>query len=151
MSTGRIAALTPAGSGAPSSPRTVLIIRPPTQAAPPVSEVRMCAFSSTMISSPRLVCESSATRLPIVPLGMNMAASFPRSLAANRSNSSCFGSSPYTESPRIALNASSRMVLSGSVMVSLLRSIFFIKTSSRHTDPKIVPQITVFEDTKLHS
>ena len=104
----------------------VRIIRPPKAAAPPTSFKKMCASLPRIISLPCRVCVSTATRLLIVPLTVNKAASLPIFCAAIVSRRLTVGSSPKTSSPTSASYIASRMASVGWVTVSLRKSTFFI-------------------------
>src|SRR5579884_4041876 len=78
---------------------------------------------SRITSSPGFVCAHTATRLPIVPLGTNSAACLPSSAATCASSALTVGSSPQTSSPTSASAIALRIPASGTVKVSLRRSI----------------------------
>ena len=69
-----------------------------------------------------VVCVSSETRLPIVPLATKIAASLPMRSAAIASRRLTVGSSPSTSSPISALAIAWRMEGDGRVTVSERRS-----------------------------
>ena len=67
---GRMAARTSSGSSIPrASFGTVWNDIPPSTDDPPASLRKMCDWLPRIISSPRVVCASTDTRLPIVPAG----------------------------------------------------------------------------------
>src|SRR5581483_12288159 len=68
-------------------------------------------------------CAHTATRLPMVPLGTNIAAGLPSSSAQCASRALTVGSSPQTSSPTSAVAIARRIPSSGTVKVSLRRSI----------------------------
>src|SRR5258708_1653193 len=76
-----------------------------------------------IISSPGRVCAQTASRLPMVPLGTYTAACLPSSAATIASRRLTVGSSPHTSSPTSAVAIARRIPSSGTVKVSLRRSI----------------------------
>ena len=99
-----------------------------------------------MYSEPRTSqCTPTAMRLPIVPLGTNTAASFPKISAMRRSNASTVGSSPKTSSPTSASAIALRMRAVGFVTVSDRRST--TRTSAGETPPTEGPTAAVLAPT----
>src|SRR5690606_27713745 len=82
----------------------------------------MWDVSPSSTSRPGSLWVSRATRLAMVPLGRNSAASFPNKCAASSSSPRTVGSSPKTSSPTWARGMASRIASVGLVTVSLLRS-----------------------------
>ena len=101
---------------------TVWYEMPPSTEAPAASDLKMCALSPRMISSPRWVWARTDTRFPIVPLATKTAASLPNRSAAIASKALTWGSSPYTSSPSSASYIALRISSEGWVTVSLRRS-----------------------------
>src|ERR1700736_6454532 len=90
----------------------------------------MWDWASTITSSPGRVCAATAARLPIVPLGTNTAASLPSRSAISASRRFTVGSSPHTSSPTSARAMAARMRESGTVKVSLRRSMMVVGTGA---------------------
>ena len=92
---------------------------PDASAAPPDSARITCAIPSATSASPGRVCVLTATRLHIVPVGSQSAASFPSRSATRSCRRMMVGSSPFCSSPTSAAAIAARMPGVGRVSVSL--------------------------------
>ena len=79
----------------------------------------MCAIQSATTASPGRVCVLIATRLHIVPVGIQSAASLPSSPATRACRARTVGSAFFCSSPTSAAAIAARMALVGQVSVSL--------------------------------
>ena len=103
-------------------PRSVAMVStctPDASAAPPDSARTTCASASAMTTSPGCVCTFTATRLHMVPLGNQSAASLPSSAATRSCSRFTVGSWPSCSSPTSAAAIAARIAAVGRVPVSL--------------------------------
>ena len=119
----RKASFSSARSQLPSGRSAICLTDVPTTTAwPACSSETMWVVAPAMVSWPRPRWPSWDTRLPIVPLATNSAASLPSSSAARSSRALTVGSSPKTSSPSSASYMALRIAGVGCVTVSLRRS-----------------------------
>src|SRR5690606_847735 len=113
---------TTAGSRRAPAAGQVRVVMPPSAAAAPLSYDTTCASASQSSSAPGGTSSCTAIWLAIDPVGVNSAASCPKSSAISASSAATVGSSPYASSPTSARAIASRMAGVGRVTVSERRS-----------------------------
>src|SRR5690606_25866566 len=109
--------------GTPGLPVIGSVMTPDTMPAPPDSTRRTWEAPSASRTSPGSVFSLVATRLHIVPLGRNSAASLPSRAAQRSSRRLTVGSLPRRSSPTSAAAIAARMAALGRVSVSLASGI----------------------------
>ena len=114
-----MAAASSAGVKMPRAVRIGSTRTPEASAAPPDSARMTCAIPSAISASPGRVCTLTATRLHMVPVGSQSAASLPSSSATRACSRVTVGSSPFCSSPTSAAAMAARMPAVGRVSVSL--------------------------------
>jgi hypothetical protein len=91
---GRTIAATTSGSTSPPTAGQVRVDTPPMAAAAPISYVITCASASQSSSLPAGTSSCTQIWLAIEPVGVNSAASWPKSAATSASSALTVGSSP---------------------------------------------------------